>query len=276
MSRMGALFIICGLALAQGREAPRSELNLEYARVVDKPLLLDLHRPAVSDKPLPVVIWIHGGGWRAGSKDRCPARFLVNHGFAVASVNYRLTKEAIFPAQIHDCKAAVRWLRANAGKYGLDPKRIGAWGSSAGGHLAALLGTSGGVADLEGNLGHADRSSRVQAVVDFCGPADFLAWKVKRSPEMALFGGTIEEKKELARAASPALHASEDDPPFFIVHGRKDRTVPVRQSQLLDTALKKAKGNSTPLILDDLGHGLMNPDTQALALLFFEMHLLKK
>ena len=276
MSRMIALFLICGLALAQARKAPRFDLDLEYARVGDNPLLLDLHRPPSSDKPLPVVVWIHGGGWRAGSKDRCPARFLVHHGFAVASVNYRLTKEAIFPAQIHDCKAAVRWLRANAGKYGLDPKRIGAWGSSAGGHLAALLGTSGGVADLEGDLGHADRSSRVQAVVDFCGPADFLAWKVKRSPEMALFGGTIERKKELARAASPALHATADDPPFFIVHGKKDRTVPARQSRLLDAALRKAKANSTLLILDDLGHGLMNPDTQALALLFFEMHLLKQ
>jgi acetyl esterase/lipase len=276
MSRIGALFIIASVALAQAREVSRSELDLEYARVGDRPLLLDLHRPPEADKPLPVVVWIHGGGWRAGSKDRCPARFLVEHGFAVASVNYRLTQQAIFPAQIHDCKAAIRWLRANAKRYGLDPKRIGAWGSSAGGHLAALLGTSGGVAELEGELGNPDHSSRVQAVVDFCGPADFLAWKVKRSPEWALFGGTIEEKKKLARSASPVAHASADDPPFFIVHGRKDRTVPVRQAELLDAALRKAKGNSTLLILDELGHGLMNPDTQGLALLFFEMHLLKK
>ena len=127
--------------------------DLEYARVGEKSLLLDLYLPPEGESPWPVIVWIHGGAWRTGNRADPPALFLVERGYAVASISYRLSREAIFPAQIHDCKAAIRWLRARAGEYDLDPARIGVWGASAGGHLAALLGTSGGVERLEGTVG---------------------------------------------------------------------------------------------------------------------------
>ncbi|NIA21582.1 MAG: alpha/beta hydrolase fold domain-containing protein [Anaerolineaceae bacterium] len=149
--------------------------DLEYAKVGERPLLLDLYVPEKAEGPLPLVVWVHGGGWRAGNKRFCRALPMTRRGYAVASIGYRLSGEAPMPAQIYDCKAAVRWLRAKAGKYNIDPKRIGAWGASAGGHLVALMGTSGGLKDLEGDLGNADQSSRVQAVCDFFGPSDLIS-----------------------------------------------------------------------------------------------------
>src|SRR5262249_24089734 len=133
---------------------------------------LDLYLPDKADGPLPVVVWVHGGAWRQGSKNGCPGVYLAARGFAVASVGCRLSHDAVFPAQIEDCKAAVRWLRANAKKYTLDPDHVGAWGASAGGHLVALLGTTGGMKDLEGKDGDLDQSSKVQCVVDWFGPTD--------------------------------------------------------------------------------------------------------
>ena len=169
MSRNSSLLTLAALAALPAL----AQRDLVYARAGAKDLLLDLYLPEGAPRPLPLVVWIHGGGWRNGAKEQTPARRLVERGYAVASINYRLSGEAIFPAQIHDCKAAVRWLRANAAKYGLDAGRVAAWGSSAGGHLVALLGTSGGIMELEGGLGNADQSSRVQAVVDFFGPHGF-------------------------------------------------------------------------------------------------------
>ncbi|HKB42657.1 MAG TPA: alpha/beta hydrolase, partial [Gemmataceae bacterium] len=162
------------LPLIAAAQPPRSsipagtkvERNLEYVKGGHERNKLDLYIPEKADAPLPVVVWIHGGGWRAGSKDRCPITWLAGKGYLVASINYRLLQHGEFPAQIEDCKAAIRWLRANAKKYNLDPDRIGVMGASAGGHLVALLGTSGHVKDLEGKGGNAEQSSRVQAVVD--------------------------------------------------------------------------------------------------------------
>ena len=137
---------------------------------------LDLYLPEKVDHPLPIVVWIHGGGWQAGNKgQRCPAIPLAAAGYAVASINYRLSQHALFPAQLEDCKAAIRWLRANAAQYHFDPKHVGVWGLSAGGHLAGLLGTTGGMKEFEGKGGNLDQSSRVQAVADWCGPMDFTA-----------------------------------------------------------------------------------------------------
>ena len=176
--------------------------DVEYARVDGKPLLLDLYLPAKAAQPMPVIVWIHGGAWRAGSKERCPAIPMAAQGYAVASINYRLTNVATFPAQIYDCKAAIRWMRAHAKEYGFDPDRIGVWGGSAGGHLVSLLGTSGGVKELEGDVGgNLNFSSRVQAVAVFCGPNSFRIEDLKgrqdtedgKTPAsiFSLLGGTI-------------------------------------------------------------------------------------
>jgi acetyl esterase/lipase len=176
---------------------------------------LDLYIPK-SDKPLPLVVWVHGGGWERGSKNNTgPSMDLLKEGYAVASINYRLSQHAVFPAQIEDCKSAICWLRLNAGKYNLDPERFGAWGMSAGGHLAALLGTTDDAAFCPAN-GDKKSSSKVQAVCDWFGPADFLHWGTmtisdplaqQPSALSRLFGGLVPNKVELARQASPVTYA---------------------------------------------------------------------
>ena len=229
--------------------------DLVYASTPEKELKLDVYRAKSAGKEkLPLVVWIHGGGWRNGSKDapRMAVR-LAERGYVVASINYRLSHEAIFPAQIHDCKAAIRWLRAHADDYGISAGRVGVWGSSAGGHLVALLGTSGGVKDLEGSVNPAARdfSSRVQAVVDYFGPTDLLQMDAHSisdrlihdapdSPESRLIGGPIQEHPEKVMRANPITYVTPDDPPFLIVHGDKDPLVPHHQSELLHAALEKA------------------------------------
>lgn len=227
---------------------------------------LDLFVPAGATNPLPLIIWIHGGGWRDGSKDNCPALRYLERGYAVASVNYRLSQHAIFPAQIEDCKAAIRWLRTYAREHGLDPYRFAAWGSSAGGHLVALLGTCGDVKtfDRGENL---SASSRVQAVVDFFGPTDFtqmsqhsrtnapLDHDASDSPESQLIGGAIQKYKDKVALANPITYVSRDDPPFLILHGDRDNLVPPHQSELLQAALQGAGVPVTLKIIEGAGHG---------------------
>jgi len=262
--------------------------NLKYARLNRKPLLLDLYLPdKPTPHPLPVIVWVHGGGWLAGSKDRTPAKYMVNDGYAVASINYRLSTEAAFPAQIHDCKAAVRWLRANAKKYNLDPKHIGAWGGSAGGHLVALLGTSGDVKELEGKMGNLKYSSRIQAVSDWFGPTDLLQMdkyapanrKIihnnPNSPESLLIGGPIQQNREKVAMANPITYVTKDDPPFFIVHGDKDPIVPHHQSEILHQALKKAGVQTTLHTVKGAGHGFKNRNVYPIVKEFFDKHLKK-
>jgi acetyl esterase/lipase len=238
-------------------------LNLEYAKPDGKPVKLDLFLPKKGETPAPVVIWIHGGGWQAGSKAMCPARGMVRDGFAVASVEYRFTDRAAFPAQIQDCKAAVRYLRAHAKEHNLDPERFGAWGASAGGHLVALLGTSCGNKECEGaELGNAEQSSAVQCVCDWFGPTDFTEYKAE-SADVApmlvkLFGGKMSEKQELVRMASPALHIKKEGakyPPFLIVQGDKDPLVPWEQSKELADKLKEAGVSAELVIVEGAGHG---------------------
>jgi acetyl esterase/lipase/enterochelin esterase-like enzyme len=219
--------------------------DIEYSRVGSRSLKLDLYRREPSPRPSPVVVWIHGGTWASGDKTPSPAPALVTDGFAVASIEYRTSKEAPFPAQLHDCKAAVRWLRANADKYNLDAAHIGAWGHEAGGHLASLLGTTGDVKELEGDEGNLDQSSRVQAVVSFSGPADLMALPAAGGARAAaaaatLIGGPLPGNQEKARKASPIGYVSKDDPPFLIVHGTADATIPARQSEVFTAALKQA------------------------------------
>ncbi len=244
--------------------------DLEYGQASGRAMLLDLYLPEKADKPLPLIIWIHGGAWLAGSKDGpSPALRFTANDYAVAQVGYRLSQEAKFPAQIHDCKAAVRWLRANAAKYNLDSNKFAAWGGSAGGHLVALLGTSGGVAELEGSVNNLKESSRVQAVVDWFGPTDFLhigdaesdiRHNSPDSPESKLIGGAILENKDKAAKASPITYVSKDAPPFLIMHGDRDRTVPFNQSERLYAALKKAGLDATFIPMKGAGHGFGGPE----------------
>lgn len=245
------------MALPEGVVAHR---DVEYVAGGHAAQKLDLFVHGDSKEPQPLVIWIHGGGWKNGDKAQNPALGLLREGFAVASLNYRLSGDAQFPAQIEDCKAAVRFLRGNAKQYGLDPQRFGAWGSSAGGHLVALLGTSGEVVELEGKLGeHGKESSRVQAVCDFFGPTDFLQMGGRHndagSPESALIGGPIQERKAEVAKANPITYVSKDDPPFLIIHGDSDPVVPPSQSDLLEAALEKSKVPVELVKLPGAGHG---------------------
>lgn len=282
-------FLTESLGQKTGGSLPAQVLrDLEYARVDGKSLRLDLYLPPREEGGrLPVVVWIHGGGWLGGDKSGTPAPEVLGNRYAVASITYRLSWEATFPAQIHDGKAAVRWLRAHADRYGLDPERIGVWGASAGGHLAALLGTSGGVAELEGAVGgHLDQESRVQAVCVFFGPTDLLAalepgaWPSQASstsPVALLLGGPVVEQADLARLASPVAHVSADDPPFLLVHGDRDATVPVDQSERLHRALTSAGVSSTLYIVRGAGHGIgsvrRDPAVDELVRQFFDRHL---
>lgn len=244
--------------------------------------VLDIYVPTDAEGPWPLVIWIHGGGWRNGSKGGGgPAIGLLRQGFAVASINYRLSGNAPFPAQIEDCKAAVRFLRAHARQYGVDPERFGVWGSSAGGHLVALLGAAGDVQALEGDVGdHDGVSSRVQAVCDWYGPTDLLQMGGSHdqpgSPESLLIGGPIQENKDKAVRANPINYVSADDPPFLILHGTSDPVVRYQQSELLAEALKKVGVECTLVPLEGAGHGgpqFQSPEVQKQVAEFFSQHL---
>jgi acetyl esterase/lipase len=241
----------------------RVEKDIEFANVAGHSLKLDLYMP-IQQKPPHLVVWIHGGGWQGGSKDNCPVSWLTDHGFAVASISYRLTDKAIFPAQIHDCKAAVRWLRANARKYGYRHEKMAVAGSSAGGHLAALMGTSGDVTELEGTVGgNLDHSSRVDAVIDFYGATDFIL-RSKTQPHRAnkkgsvvyrLLGGGADTEVELAKLASAAHHVTSDDPPILVFHGDEDNTVLLDQSQRLHEVYTRAGLPISLHVLEGVGHG---------------------
>ncbi|HOX03887.1 MAG TPA: alpha/beta hydrolase [Candidatus Paceibacterota bacterium] len=217
--------------------------------------VLDLFVPDKAEKALPVIVWIHGGAWMGGDKGGCPPlrQGFAEQGYAVASLNYRLSQHAVYPAQIEDCKAAIRWLRAHARDYRLDPARFGVWGSSAGGHLVALLGVTGDVKTFDVGR-HLEFSSAVQCVVDDYGPTDFSQFDAHRlagqrsalavagSPESLLIGGSVllPENKEKVARANPIAFVTAGDAPFLINHGDADATVPHHQSELLFEALKKA------------------------------------
>jgi acetyl esterase/lipase len=243
--------------------------EIEYASVPGfRPLLLDLHLPP-SGPDRPVILFIHGGAWMFGSRRHGGPAFedgffdrLVEAGFAVASVDYRLSGEAIFPAQLNDVKAAVRWLRRHAPEHGLDGTRIVAWGDSAGAHLAALLGLTGDDADLEGT----EESSEVTAVIDWYGPADLTTMQAQRppgasldhetpeSPEGRLIGGRVSALPDAARAASPIGYVRPGAPPFQIKHGADDTTVPCAQSEQLAAALRAAGVSVDTEWIEGAGH----------------------
>ncbi len=237
---------------------------------------MDIFLPDTVKDKNPVLIWIHGGGWKGGDKSefRNSSRLteLKKRGYAVVVINYRLSGEAKFPSQIFDVKAAIRWVKANAGTYKFNPDKIGVWGSSAGGHLSALAGTSGSIAELEDlNQGNSSFSSTVQVVVDWYGPTDFLKMdslalaqgctssnhNAANSPESELIGFKITTRADLVAKANPITYISNDDPPFLIEHGLIDCTVAYGQSQLLFKELLPVLGSQKVKIklLDATGHG---------------------
>lgn len=239
--------------------------GIEFAKVGDRSLQMDLYLPEKAARPMPTIVWVHGGAWRHGSRDKFPVRALtqVPRGYAVASISYRFSNEEVFPAQIVDCRSAIRWLRANADKYGLDPDRIGVWGASAGGHLASLLGTAHHVKEWDkgDNL---DRSSRVQAVVNMFGPTDFLRMESPENPykassprsaESELIGGPIEEHRDKVAKASPITYVTKDAAPFLFVFGEKDIGVAPKQAQFLLEPLKKTGVEATLIVVPGAGHG---------------------
>ena len=254
-------------------ESTRILRDLRYARAETRDLLLDLYLPEASERrALPLIVWVHGGAWRMGSKNDCrEALPLLDEGCAIASVGYRLSDAASFPAQIRDCKAAVRWLRQHAAEYHLDPQRFGTWGPSAGGHLVSLLGVSAGVSAWDapeaGYEAAQGPSSAVQAVCDWFGPSDFTHMNdepgeqdhfAPDSPESQLIGGPVLSNLAAVAAANPITYLTSgrgDLPPFLICHGDQDRTVPPNQSVLLQAALSEAGGEASLMIVPGAGHG---------------------
>jgi acetyl esterase/lipase len=264
MKHLAFFFILVVLAASPAiAEAAPPVKDVLFASPDGHELRLDLYLPEGVKHP-PLVVFIHGGGWRNNSYKKCLTPWLTDYGFAVASVGYRLSDAAKFPAQVHDCKAAVRWLRAHADEYGYNAERIGVAGTSAGGHLALMLGVTAGVEQLEGDVGgNADRSSRVQAVVDYYGPSDFVLRSKNQpsktekpdSPVRLLLGVAAGQNEQLARLASPAFHVTTDDAPLLILHGDKDTTVHLDQSQRMVQQYKKAGLDVTLEVVAGAGHG---------------------
>lgn len=237
--------------------------DIEYARIGDLALKLDLHIPTAPNPP--IIVYVHGGAWRAGSKSDVPIVKLLNHGFAIASVDYRLSTQAPFPAQIHDIKAAIRFLRAKADRWKIDAKRIAIIGSSAGGHLAALTGLSNAHAKLEGAVGrYLDQSSHVDAIVSFYGASNLqsiLGQSTEfglgvRVPALKLLLGDLPEQvPALAKLASPISHLDAKDPPLLMIHGDADPQMPLAQSEELQKACETKKIVSRLIVLPGAKHG---------------------
>ena len=260
-----------------GTENPRQSLNL----------ILPKNR---KKKILPALIYNHGGGWKNGNKDQGISRllpYMKSGEYVGISVGYRLSGEARWPAQIHDCKAAIRWVRGNAKKYDINPERIGVFGSSAGGHLVAMLGTSANVKNLEGNLGnHTAMESRVHCVGNFFGPSALLEMSkfpsridhdAANSPESQLIGGALQENKKKAIEASPINYITKDDCPFIHIHGTNDQLVPYNQSVILHKKLLENGCDSILITVKGGGHGGFRNDTiQKITEKFFAKQLLGK
>lgn len=243
-------------------------LDVTYCRAGAIDLKIDLYFPDPSAPPrAPATLFLHGGGWVGGDKRESGwlpriREPLLERGYVVASADYRLAPSHRWPAQIEDAKCAIRFLRAEAGTYGIDTDRIGVWGTSAGGHLAALLGTADASTGFEGDGGHAGQSSQVRAVVDLYGPADLTdgeGWPQGQPFVLDLVFGTSDLDSPVLAGASPTTHATPDDPPFLILHGERDRLVPVRQSELLFERLDAVGVPVELVVVENARHGLV-PD----------------
>lgn len=287
------LLLVAVLSLTACFGPPRSVVEPEgvrilrdwtYATVDGEDLQLDLYLPDSFDKPLPLIVWIHGGGWVTGERSPCPVAMLATRGYAVASISYRLSRgEVTFPTPLHDCKAAIRWLRANAWRFGCDAERIGVLGASAGGQLAALLGTTADDPAFDGDYGVSGISSRVQAVCTLFAATDFVHleeveddhWRINLVTK-ALLHGPPSKHPELAAAASPITHVSKTSAPFLLIHGLADGMIPPAQSERMHQALKAAGADSSLLLIEGMPHGnrtLARTELQQAVDAFFSKHL---
>jgi acetyl esterase/lipase len=287
---LAALLLTCGIAHCTEISV---EEGISYGKGGDTELKLDMARPE-GDGPFPAIVFIHGGGWRGGNRQafRASAEEAAKRGYVGVTISYRLmqfddsqkettTATPIFPAQIHDAKAAVRWLRANAKQYHVDPDRLGALGGSAGAHLALLVALTDPSANLEGDCGNPEQPSRVQAVVNVFGPTDMASCYEKSSAAwiFRLFmGGTPEEAAERYKAASPINYVTADDPPVLTVHGDQDALVPVEQAKKLDEKMKEVGASHTLMVFEGQGHGFGGEYQQKAEKAtwdFFDKHLKK-
>jgi acetyl esterase/lipase len=263
-------------------DSVKIERDIEYAHVGGQSLRLDIYLPKKSVGKLSVVVWIHGGSWNSGSKDFCPIGFMAAQNLAVVSIDYRLDTIAPFPAQLYDCKGAIRWLRANAEKYNLDASHIGIFGASAGGHLALLLATTTDNPKMEGAVsGNLNFSSRVQCVCAFYPPTDLN--RLVSNPQFRsnpngdvakLIGGAVAQNVDKALAASPLTYADKNCAPVFLMHGGADTLVPPDQSRIFYAALLRAGVEAQLEIIPEKGHGIIAPPPVAQEIYaFFNRHL---
>ena len=271
----------------------KMERDISYVPNGDEAQKLDLYLPEKpAEHPLPLIVHIHGGGWMGGNKFPCPVVGMVSKGYAVASVEYRFSQKAKFPAQIQDCQAAIRWLRANSKPHNIDPERVGVVGGSAGGHLSALVGTAGGKKAFAPIGGNEEQSDRVQAVCDIFGPANFstvmqqadddknvrniFKFNSPSDPYSQLIGVSLEGNQEKTDAVSPEHYVSQDNPPMLILHGTHDALVPLAQSEEFAAALKETGVEVWLQKLPGSGHGgggFGKPAIVNLMQVFFDKHL---
>ena len=262
-------------------------LDHVYAHASGRALHVDLYLPRDRRAPSPLIVWLHSGGWRIGDRRRAPdlSRRFAAHGFAMASIDYRLSREAVFPAQLHDVRAAIRWLRVNAERFGVDAGRLGLWGASSGGHLAALAAFGARVDATGDDAESANVPTDVQALAIGYAPVDFLTMDGQRehgavaiddpsaftlpagaritdarSYESLLIGASVRDHPDLARAASPIAHVRAHAPPTLIVHSTGDGAIPAAQSEQLYQALARYGNDVTLHLVHAFGHGFMERD----------------
>ena len=256
------MLFVCYSLQIQAQNDVKITKDIVYAEADGKKLQLDIYKPKVQKEPY-LVVWVHGGAWNTGNKEKPPLG-LLPFGYALASVDFRASTEKPFPADVHDIKAAIRFLRANASKYGYKSDKIIIWGSSSGGHLAALVATTNNNEALEGNLGDfTNTSSSVQACIDFFGPTNFLTILNQSTPHglnvrlpalAILLGKPLDQVTELAKLASPVYQVDTSDPPLFIVHGEQDIQVPINQSIELMSAYKSKNLKVQIEFIPNAGH----------------------
>lgn len=303
MTRVSPAFLCALFVLALGRPSSGQDIlvekDIEYSKVGDTSLKLNIARPKSDEGPLPCIVWIHGGGWVGGGRESFNAAMeaAARKGYVSATISYRLTdanpkkpaKKNPYPAQIHDCKAAIRWLRANAEKYHIDKERFGVSGGSAGGHLSLLVGLTDGDDGLEGNVTETagppapPPSTRVQAVVNIFGPTEMVSQHkdgpIARFMVEGLCGGTPDAVPEQYRLSSPLTFVTKDDPPILTFHGTADNIVPVQQARLLDEKCREVGASHELRIFEGQKHGFDGEHTKTMTeetFRFFDSHLKKK